>query len=193
MAPLRDTRRERFCQLLVEGQSASAAYVSAGFKPSGPNAGRLRNKPEVAARIAELQAEVGAEHRISVASICKELDEAVAVAKAKGQANPMVSAAGLRAKLAGLMVDKQQVEINDARGAFDDCHSYPEIARQWATHELDSMTNSRWRQIDEADYGYLAELMVQFLTEVDRFKRSVEARPHCDEKHPIITIAPSPK
>jgi phage terminase small subunit len=59
----------------VQGKSASTAYIAAGYTASAGNAGRLRNKPEVAARIAELQAEAGAKHEITIESICAELDE----------------------------------------------------------------------------------------------------------------------
>ena len=51
MPPLRNARHEKFCQELAQGRSASEAYINAGFKASRQNAGRLRTKDDVAARI----------------------------------------------------------------------------------------------------------------------------------------------
>jgi hypothetical protein len=59
-----------------------------------------------------------------VQSICKELDAAIGVAKQKGQAQAMVSAATLRAKLAGLMVEK--VEVGNP-GDYDDCETTAQV------------------------------------------------------------------
>jgi hypothetical protein len=52
--------------------------------------------------VAELQAQAAVTSKVTVESICLELDEANAVAKAKGRAAAMVSAAPLRAKACGL-------------------------------------------------------------------------------------------
>jgi hypothetical protein len=106
MAELPNIRHERFCQAIARGASASAAYVEAGYKGSTANAARLRATAAIRQRIAELSAEAAKAHEITIEGICRELNEAVAVAKAKGQANPLVSAAGLRAKLGGLLIDK---------------------------------------------------------------------------------------
>jgi len=89
--PLRNARHERFCQELAQGQSASEAYINAGFKASRQNAGRLRTNETVAARLLELQAALANACKITVESICAELDEAITIAKAKGQPNALVS------------------------------------------------------------------------------------------------------
>ena len=42
MPVLKNARHERFVQGVAKGMSATEAYKKAGYKPSGPNAGRLR-------------------------------------------------------------------------------------------------------------------------------------------------------
>ena len=70
---------------------------------------RLRAKEDIAARVSELQGVAARSTEITIESICRELDEANAVAKERGQASAMVSASALRAKLAGLMVERVEV------------------------------------------------------------------------------------
>ncbi len=55
MPILKNARQERFAQDLAKGMSATEAYEKAGYKPSGPNAGRLTKKDEIVKRRAELQ------------------------------------------------------------------------------------------------------------------------------------------
>ncbi len=55
MPVLKNARHERFAQDLAKGMSATEAYEKAGYKPSGPNAGRLTKKDEIVKRRAELQ------------------------------------------------------------------------------------------------------------------------------------------
>jgi hypothetical protein len=59
----------------------------------------------------EIQAAAAARTEITIETICTELDDAISVARSKGQANAMVSAASLRARLAGLMVEKVELGI----------------------------------------------------------------------------------
>jgi phage terminase small subunit len=60
MPALKDKRRELFCQHVVSGMTASAAYAAAGYKADDGNAARMRAKPDVVARIEELSAKVEA-------------------------------------------------------------------------------------------------------------------------------------
>lgn len=59
MPALRNSKHEDFAQFVASGDNASAAYRKAGYNPSdsaiGVAAYQLRNRPEVAARIEELQ------------------------------------------------------------------------------------------------------------------------------------------
>jgi hypothetical protein len=114
LGPLRNTRHEAFAKALFErpktGMTLAQCYESAGYKTKGhaseTMASRLSFAEHVQARVSELQRAVARKAVISIESICAELDEANAVAKAHGQAGAMVSASTLRAKLAGLLTDR---------------------------------------------------------------------------------------
>ena len=55
MCPLNSYRRELFAQALARGRSATAAYGEAGYKAGHQGSpSRLKRKPEVQARVAEL-------------------------------------------------------------------------------------------------------------------------------------------
>ena len=111
-----------------------------------PAASRLNANESIQARVAELQQQTAASSRITIESICAELAEATAVAKSKGQAQAMVSASALRAKLAGLMVDK--VEVGNP-GDFDGLNSTREIADK-VLERLISNSSLSMRPTDKA-------------------------------------------
>lgn len=65
MPALRNPTHEKFAQYVAKGGTSTlAAYEAAGYKPSAPNASRLRKNPLVVARIAEL-VELGAQAAIA--------------------------------------------------------------------------------------------------------------------------------
>jgi phage terminase small subunit len=72
--PLRNVRHERFVQALFEGQNATEAYATAGYVKDDGNATRLRNNPKVIERLTELQSEVAAESKVTVAGLIAELE-----------------------------------------------------------------------------------------------------------------------
>jgi phage terminase small subunit len=123
---LKNERHELFAQKLAEGKSATEAYQLAGFKPSRKNASRLRANEDIVARVQKLQETAARSTEVSIQSLIRELDDAIKVAKAKGQAQAMVSAAGMKAKLAGLMVEKQELRVS-GDDYFTDDMSYQEI------------------------------------------------------------------
>ena len=62
MTALADARHERFAVLVAQGESGVDAYLAAGFETTsrhvaGVNASKLKRRPEVKARIAELRQE----------------------------------------------------------------------------------------------------------------------------------------
>ena len=103
-------------------------YESAGYKTKGhaseTMASRLSFAEPIQARVSELQGTVARKAVITIETLCAELDEANAVAKANGQAGAMVSATTLRAKLAGLLRDK--VEISSP-APFSQCKTMAEL------------------------------------------------------------------
>ncbi|MGL4975996.1 MAG: terminase small subunit [Bosea sp. (in: a-proteobacteria)] len=112
MPVLKNTRHERFAQELAAGKSQEAAYVAAGYAPAGanPNAARLIANDSVRARVAELQGRAARHVEWGIVEAFAELDEARRYAKlgVKPQAAAMVAATMGKAKLCGLIVDKQQ-------------------------------------------------------------------------------------
>ncbi len=57
MSALEDPRHESFCQKVVSGLSARAAYRESGFGNSKSGCTRIANSPAITARISELRAE----------------------------------------------------------------------------------------------------------------------------------------
>jgi hypothetical protein len=149
---LENERHELFAQQLAQGKSASEAYVLAGFKPSRHNASRLRTKSNICARVREIQHASAKSAEITIASVCAELDDAISVARSKGQANAMVSAASLRARLAGLMVER--VEVGQP-GDFEDCSTKEEIVDAL----LVRLAGNEDAVITEEDRGRVLQLM----------------------------------
>jgi len=167
---LKNQRWEIFAQEIAKGETASKAYQTAGFRPSRKNASRLRAREDVGARVHELQLAAARSTEITIASVCRELDDAVAVAKSRGQANAMVSATGLRAKLAGLMVERVEVtaSITDTYAA---CSSVEEIfdllARDLAgDHEL-----------TPTERDGFTKLLIEFFMAIDDYRRGCKAKP----------------
>jgi hypothetical protein len=105
------------------------AYIEAGFKAGRGNACTLRAKQHITGRVNELltaRQRKSDESSITLADVIAELDKAVATAERGGQAGALVSAATLRARLAGLLVDRH--EIGDP-GSFQSCTT-PEAVLQ---------------------------------------------------------------
>jgi hypothetical protein len=152
---LENERHELFAQQLAQGKSASEAYVLAGFKSSRHNASSLRTKEHINARVLELQQAAAKSCEITLESVCRELDEAIAVARAKGQAAPLVNAASLRARLGGLLVEK--VEVGQP-GDFEDCNTEEEVLRAL----LVRLSGNSEIEVTDGDQARVAELMKGF-------------------------------
>ena len=113
MPVLSNSRHERFAQELAKGETADAAYVTAGFKANRGNATRLKANESVVARVAEIQGKAATRAEITVAGITDRLLAIAERAETSDDA-PMLQAARAAlmdaAKLNGLVVDKKQVE-----------------------------------------------------------------------------------
>lgn len=113
-APL-TPKREKFAQKFIETGSASEAYRLSfdasrmKDKTIWETASKLLKDPKVAARVAELQAAHQKRHDVTVDSITAELEEARMIALADKQASAAVSASLGKAKLHGLVVDKNEL------------------------------------------------------------------------------------
>src|SRR5262249_42972357 len=109
--PLANPRHELFAQSLAKGENASKAYVSAGFKGSRANACRLKANSNIMARVLEIQTASAASCEVSVASLLAELEDARAKATSLNQLSAAVRATAEKAKIRGLLVEKQQIEV----------------------------------------------------------------------------------
>lgn len=76
MPALKNARQEAFCRNLAHKQmTLGAAYKDAGFKPNKANAARLARRPEIKARIAELQEAVANKTGWTAAKRLKTLEK----------------------------------------------------------------------------------------------------------------------
>lgn len=135
--PLRNPRWERFAQNLANGLDQTDAYREAGYRESRSNAATLRTKQSVSNRVEQLlaaRAEKNKDSTISLASVLADIDQACAMAESRGQANVVLNAAALRAKLGGLMVEK--VEIGGV-GDFADCETAEEVLAKFVAKDDD--------------------------------------------------------
>jgi phage terminase small subunit len=110
-------KQEAFVLAYVETGNASEAYRrcydASGMKPESINrkAKELLDNGKIAARLAELRANVIERHQMTVDDIIRELEEARAMAMAgeRPQATAMVAATMGKAKVLGLITDKSEV------------------------------------------------------------------------------------
>ena len=113
-------KQERFCQVYIETGNASEAYRQAynaeKMRPDTVNnkAYGLLQKGNIRARLDELRAEHKKRHEITVDTLVAELEEARKLAFETDKAAAAVSATMGKAKLLGLVVDKQETAITQA-------------------------------------------------------------------------------
>ena len=113
-------KQERFCQVYIETGNASEAYRqsynTAKMKPETVNrtAKQLLDNRKIAARLDELREEHAKRHEITVDTLVAELEEARKLAFETDKAAAAVSATMGKAKLLGLVVDKQETAITQA-------------------------------------------------------------------------------
>lgn len=135
--PLKNARHERFAQERAKGKSVDASYSAAGFKPHRGNAHRLSTNESVVARVTELQTRAAEKAEVTVADIARQLDEDREFAKTCGQAGAAVSASLGKAKVLGLIVDRQEhTGKNGGPIEYRDL-SDDEVAARIAAHEAD--------------------------------------------------------
>ncbi len=108
---LLNARHESFAQGLAQGMTGDEAYAAAGYKPNQNNASRLKGKESIKSRVAFLQGEAAERNAVTVDDIVRQLDEARALARERGNAAAMVSATMGKAKVLGLIVDKQVIGL----------------------------------------------------------------------------------
>jgi hypothetical protein len=111
MPVLKNQRHELFCQAIVKGETISKAYENAGFRPNRANAARLKANEHIGQRVLELQAAAAASCEVTVASLLNELEQARAQATTLGQLSAAVRASAEKAKISGLLIERQEVKV----------------------------------------------------------------------------------
>lgn len=117
MAEKLTLKQEGFAKTYVETGNASEAYrqnYNAGnMKPETIHvkACELLANGKVSARVAQLQQSLVKRHEVTVDSLIAELEEARQLAKAEGQSGGAVQASMGKAKLCGLLVERQRVDV----------------------------------------------------------------------------------
>ena len=108
MPALQNPKHERFAQELAKGKTASEAYVIAGYKANDGNAATLKGNQRVLERVARLQHIASQRVEVTVASLIQEAGEIQAAAMQEKQLSAATAALTVKAKLAGLWVDKSE-------------------------------------------------------------------------------------
>ena len=110
-------KQEKFCQVYIETGNASEAYRQAynaeKMRPDTVNnkAYGLLQKGGIRARLDELRAEHKKRHEITVDTLVAELEEARKLAFETDKAAAAVSATMGKAKLLGLVIEKQETNV----------------------------------------------------------------------------------
>ena len=102
-----------FVRLYFELGNASEAYKRAYNSKAKPNtlhrkANDLLKHPTIKAEVITMQDQARARNRVTIDNVIAELEEARQTAKQVGNASAMVSATMGKAKVLGLVVDKQE-------------------------------------------------------------------------------------
>lgn len=112
MPALSNPKHERFAQALAKGETATAAYVIAGYEDNEGNAGRLNRNEQVQARVAEILERAAMRAEITVAGISERLlmiaEKGEKLAEASGLSVARASLMDV-AKLNGLVVDRKEL------------------------------------------------------------------------------------
>lgn len=111
MPILKNPKHEAFCQARVLGKTLDESYYTAGYKPNRANAVRLNANENIVARIGELQSKTADRFEVTVEMIAAELDRHAAFAYECKQPSAAVAATLGKAKLFGLMIDRNLVNV----------------------------------------------------------------------------------
>lgn len=125
-------KQELFVQTYFETSNASEAYKRAYNTQANANtvyrkASQLLKHPEVIKLLAELKEETRQRHKLTIDDILQELEQSRLLALENIQCSAAVTATMSKAKLLGLVVDKNEVTGKDGRAikheikvSFDD-------------------------------------------------------------------------
>lgn len=107
-SPLKNERHERMAQELAKGTPQFEAYQAAGFKGTKQVASEVAAREDVRARVNELLELAAKRAVVTVADIARQLDEDRDFAREKMAPAAAVSATLGKAKVLGLIVERQE-------------------------------------------------------------------------------------
>lgn len=110
-------RQEKFCLLIVQGETKPTAYEQAGYSVKSKTvaqvqASKLLRMPNIQNRIQGLQGQLQRRTLITLESLTDDLIEIRQAARAAGSFGPAVQATQTIAKLHGFMVDRAEVTVS---------------------------------------------------------------------------------
>jgi hypothetical protein len=167
--PLKNARHERFVALLLQGESAVDAHEHAGYERDDGNAARLRANPKVVERLAELQAEVAKDTKVTVESLLAELEQARAKAVSLDQMSAAVKSISEKARISGLMV--QKIEVGGP-GDFSDCNNTEAVV-----DELLKYSVNPYHDLRDEDRQALMAMFDRHAAETHEYIKAIKARP----------------
>lgn len=130
---LKNPRQERFVKLylmeMANGGSATAAYRkvytnATGFNCASASAHQLLKLPHIKSRIMEMRMDIKRKADITYEKILTNYEEALKLAKEKGDPANIIAAAREQAKLVGLIIDRKEV---GGAGDFENMENISEI------------------------------------------------------------------
>jgi phage terminase small subunit len=133
MAPLRNTKHERFAQGLAEGRSADEAYSAAGYKADRAHASRLAANGRIRGRVAELQDAAATETQITIESLINEAANIQRLATEAGQHSAAIAALIAKAKLAGRWIERTEQKNSNINYVMSD---QPMTDEEWAADRV---------------------------------------------------------
>ncbi len=192
MAPLKNPKHETFVRGLLENKTALDAYAAAGYARDDGNAARLSRNPKVQERLAELQSAIAAETTVTVQGLINELESARKTATDLKQLSAAIKAIEGKAKLSGLLVERQKVEITG--NAFENMTDTHEIALAWVDDQLKYRIEPYYDFRDD-DRQRLAEIFLEsmnaFHDASEKLIAEIRARPlRASYKPPRIPSSP---
>jgi phage terminase small subunit len=110
-------KQTRFCEAFIELGGATAAYRVAfntqkmKAETIHQRAYELLRRSKIGAMVEKLREEHAKKHEITVDSLCAELDEMLAIARAEKQASAGIAAILGKAKICGLLVEKVESKV----------------------------------------------------------------------------------
>jgi hypothetical protein len=179
MAPLKNPKHEAFVHNYLKCGDATEAFELTGYVRDSANAHRLLKRPQVQARLRELQDEIAAKVPITIESLIGELEEARQHATGKNQFAAAIKAILGKAQLAGLLVERSKVEVTNTSpfAGLEDKHEIGlKMVDGWLEFKI-----AAWADYREEDRQYLADLFMQRFdevnSEIEAYVEEIHARP----------------